>query len=275
MARYKIFKYILLLLLGFAWLLPLASMFLFSFAPNSDIIRMRLLPSKVTLDNYYAVFTTEIRGVSIPKALLNSLVVLVIQVTGILALDAPAAYALARLNFWGRETIFRLILITMMMPGHIILISLYVLMASVGLVDTLPGLFLPGLPRVIGIFLLRQFFKELPQEIEDAAYIDGANEWQTFIKIMLPMASPALATLTVITVLYSWNNFLWPLVILNSPEKLTVPIAVAYLRAGTNVSQNYSILLSASFLTSLPMILLFIFAQKWIVKGVAPTSGIK
>jgi multiple sugar transport system permease protein len=275
MARYKIFKYILLLLLGFAWLLPLASMFLFSFAPNSDIIRMRLLPSKVTLDNYYAVFTTEIRGVSIPKALLNSLVVLIIQVTGILALDAPAAYALARLNFWGRETIFRLILITMMMPGHIILISLYVLMASVGLVDTLPGLFLTGLPRVIGIFLLRQFFKELPQEIEDAAYIDGANEWQTFIKIMLPMASPALATLTVITMLYSWNNFLWPLVILNSSEKLTVPIAVAYLRAGTNVSQNYSILLAASFLTSLPMILLFIFAQKWIVKGVAPTSGIK
>lgn len=272
---YRIFKYIALCLLGLIWVSPLAFMFLFSLAPNSDIIQMRLLPSEITFSNYYDVFLTKIRGVSIPKSLLNSLIVLIIQVTGILILDAPAAYALARLNFWGRETIFRIILVTMMMPGHIILISLYILMANLGLVDTLPGLFLPGLPRVIGIFLLRQFFRELPQEIEDAAYIDGASEWQTFLKIMLPMASPALATLTVITMLYSWNNFLWPLVIINSSEKLTVPIAVAYLRAGTNVSQNYSTMLAASFLTSLPMIILFVFAQRWIVKGVAPTSGIK
>lgn len=275
MLKQQIPRYALLIILGLIWLLPLAAMFMFSFAPNSDILQLRLLPSVLTLDNYRKAIGAQIRGVNIVQALSNTSIVLIIQVIGILVLDTPAAYALARLKFWGREGIFRMILVTMMMPGHIILISLYVLMSHFGLVNTLPGIILPGLPRVIGIFLLRQFFRELPREVEDAARVDGATDWQTFVRIMLPMASPALATLTVITVLYSWNNFLWPLVITNSAEKFTVPIAMAYLRSGTNPAQNYSVMLAAAFLTSLPMILFFIFAQKWIVKGVSPTSGVK
>lgn len=268
-------KFIILLILSIIWLFPLVAIFVFSFAPNEDILKMNLIPSSYTLENYITVFTTQISGVSIPSSLINSFIVVVIQVFGILILDTPAAYALARFKFRGRDIIFYTILLAMMMPGHIILISLYTFISRCGLVDTLPGVFLPGLARVIGIFLLRQFFKQIPQEIEEAAIIDGANRWQIFIQIMIPITIPALTTLTVITVLYSWNNFLWPLIVTNSPATMTVPISLAYLNASAYAAQNLSTLLASSFVACFPMILFFLIAQKWIVKGIAPTSGIK
>ena len=268
-------RYALLTVLGAAWIFPLAAMLVFSFAPNSDILLMRLWPSEFTWENYHKVLTTEIRGVSVPRALINSTIILLAQVTGILLLDIPAAYAFARLKFWGRDVVFGILLLTMMMPGLINLISLYDLMAKLNLVDTLPGVFLPGLPRVIGIFLLRQFFRGIPRELEDSALIDGANDWQVFTRLMVPLAIPAISTLVVITALYSWNNFLWPLVIVNSPESMPVPIAMAYLRSGTSPAQNYAAMLAGAFITSLPMILLFILGQRWIIRGLTPTAGIK
>lgn len=268
-------RYTILTILGIVWIFPLAAMLVFSFAPNSDILLMRLWPSEFTWENYDKVLTTEIRGVSIPRALVNSTIILLVQVGGILLLDIPAAYAFARLKFWGRDILFGIILLTMMMPGLINLISLYDLMARLNLVDTLPGVFLPGLPRVIGIFLLRQFFRGIPSELEDAALIDGANDWQVFVHLMVPLAVPAISTLAVITALYSWNNFLWPLVIVNTPESMPAPIAMAYLRSGTSPAQNYAAMLAGAFLTSLPMILLFVFGQRWIIRGLSPTAGIK
>lgn len=242
---------------------------------NSDILLMRLWPSEFTWENYHRVLTTEIRGVSVPLAMVNSAIILLIQVIGILLLDIPAAYAFARLKFWGRDVLFGVVLLTMMMPGLINLVSLYDLMAKLNLVDTLVGVLLPGLPRVLGIFLLRQFFRAIPGELEDAALIDGATDRQVFIHIMIPLAVPAISSLAVITALYSWNNFLWPLVIVNTPESMPVPIAMAYLRSGTSPAQNYADMLAGAFLTSLPMILLFTFGQRWIIRGLTPTSGIK
>lgn len=267
-------RYLTIIVLALIWVTPLLAIFVFSFAPNSDILRMSLLPTSLTLDNYNTVLSTTVRGVNIPRALVNSAVIVVIQVIGILILDTPAAYALARLKFPAREIIFGLILLTMMMPGHIVLMSLYELMAKLSLVNTLPGIFLPGLPRVIGVFLLRQFFRQIPSELEDAARIDGAGDWQIFLRIMIPLAGPALATLTIITVLYSWNNFLWPLVIINSPDMMTAPIAMAYLNSGTNPTQNYADLLAAAFVTTLPVIVFFFAAQGRIIQGLSPTSGI-
>ena len=275
MARRHVVRYLALSALGAIWALPLLAMIVFSFAPNTDIVLMRLLPSTLTLENYIEVFTNRIRGVSVSQSLINSAKVLVIQVGGILLLDIPAAYALARLRFWGRELIFWVILVTMMMPGHIMLISLYDLMAKLGLVDTLAGVILPGLPRVIGVFMLRQFFREIPDELKDAARIDGAGDWTIFTRIMIPLAVPALATLSVLTMLYSWNNFLWPLVITNTPASMTAPIAMAYLNSGTNQAQNMATMLAAAVITSFPMIVAFILGQRWIVRSLAPTSGIK
>ena len=271
----KTVRFLVIVALALVWITPLLAIFVFSFAPNSDILRMSLLPSSLTLDNYITVLTTSLRGVNIPSSLVNSAVIAVIQTAGILLLDTPAAYAFARYKFPGRDAIFAVILFTLMMPGHIILMSLYELMSAFSLVNTLPGIILPGLARVVGIFLLRQFFREIPSELDDAARIDGATDWQIFLRIMIPLAQPALATLTVITVLYSWNNFLWPLVIINSSDKMTAPIAMAYLSSGTNSTQNYADLLAAAFITTLPVIVFFFIAQRRIIAGISPSVGLK
>ncbi|MEO1020835.1 MAG: carbohydrate ABC transporter permease [Pseudomonadota bacterium] len=275
MRRNQNSRYVTLTIAAAIWALPLVAMLVFSFAPNSEILKMSLWPSSFTIENYFEVLTTDIRGVSIPSSLINSVIILGVQVVGILLLDVPAAYIFARVSFPGREILFWSILVTMMMPGLIDLISLYDLMSNIGLIDTLPGIFLPGLARPIGIFLLRQFFRQIPKEFEEAARLDGATDFQIFSRIMVPLAIPAITTLGIITALYSWNNFLWPLVASNTPSSMPVPIAMAYLQQGTSPAQNYSVMLAAAVVTSLPMIIVFLIAQRWIVRGIQPASGIK
>jgi multiple sugar transport system permease protein len=275
MRRNQTGRYVALTIAAMIWALPLAAMVVFSLAPNSEIVKLSLWPASFTLGNYVEVLTSTMRGVSIPGALINSTIILFVQVTVILLIDVPAAYAFARLRFPFRELIFWTVLITMMMPGLIDLVSLYDLMSKLGLIDTLPGIFLPGLARPLGIFLLRQFFRQLPKELEEAARIDGATDFQIFSRIMVPLALPAIATLGIITALYSWNNFLWPLVVSNSPSSMPVPIAMAYLRAGSSPAQNYATMLAAAVVTSLPMIVMFLIGQRWIVRGIQPASGIK
>jgi multiple sugar transport system permease protein len=268
-------RWIVLVILAALWFLPLVSLVLFSFAPPAEVLKGVFIPTQWTLDNYWKVLTETQRGVSVPGGLWNSTIIMVLQVAGILLLDVPAAYAFARTKFFGRNILFALVLVSMMMPGILEVISLYDLMANIGLVNTLWGVILPGLPRVIGIFILRQFFMEVPRELDEAARIDGASEFQIFSKIMVPLAMPSIITVTVITALYSWNNFLWPLIVTNSPEAMPVPVVIAYLSADTSAVLNYTIILAAAFVTSLPMIILFLLGQRWIVSGMRPTSGIK
>lgn len=275
MKRNTTLRWIVLFVIAFLWFLPVASLVLFSFAPASEILKDTLVPTTWTLDNYWKVLTDAGRGVSIPQAMLNSALIMIAQVVGILLLDIPAAYAFGRLRWFGRDVIFFIVLITMMMPGILEVLSLYDLMSNLGLVDTVYAVILPGLPRVVGIFILRQFFRELPKEMEEAARMDGATDFDVFRLIMVPLAAPAIITLSVITALYSWNNFLWPLIITNSPASMTVPVAVSYLSADTSAILNYTVILAAAFFTSLPMIILFVFGQRWIVNGMRPTSGIK
>jgi multiple sugar transport system permease protein len=275
MKRNTTLRWITLFVIAFLWFLPVASLVLFSFAPASEILKDTLVPTTWTLDNYWKVLTDAGRGVSIPQAMVNSAVIMIAQVIGILLLDIPAAYAFGRLKWFGRDAVFFIVLITMMMPGILEVLSLYDLMSNLGLVDTVYAVILPGLPRVVGIFILRQFFRELPKEMEEAARMDGATDFEVFRLIMVPLAAPAIITLSVITALYSWNNFLWPLIITNSPASMTVPVAVSYLSADTSAILNYTVILAAAFFTSLPMIILFVFGQRWIVNGMRPTSGIK
>lgn len=275
MKRNTSLRWIVLFVLALLWVLPVASLVLFSFAPPTEILKDQLVPSSWTFANYWKVLTDAGAGVSIPQAMLNSAIIMVAQVIGILLLDIPAAYAFGRLKWPGRDFVFFLVLVTMMMPGILEVLSLYDLMANLGLVDTIYAVILPGLPRVVGIFILRQFFMQLPREMEEAARMDGATDFQVFRLIMVPLAAPAIITLSVLTALYSWNNFLWPLIITNSPASMTVPVAVAYLSASDAAILNYTVILAAAFFTSLPMIILFLFGQRWIVNGMRPTSGIK
>jgi multiple sugar transport system permease protein len=275
MRRIDTVRWLVLLAVVVLWVIPVVSLVLFSFAPASEMLKGTLIPTQWTLDNYWKVLTDAGRGVSIPGAMWNSTVIMVAQVAGILLLDLPAAYAFGRLKFPGRDLIFYLVVLTMMMPGILEVISLYDFMANIGLVDTVAGVILPGLARVIGIFILRQFFMQLPREMEEAARLDGASEFQVFFRVMVPLASPAITTVAIITALYSWNNFLWPLIVTNSPGSMPVPVAVAYLSADSQNLLNYAVILAAAFFTSLPMIVLFIFGQRWIVSGMRPTAGIK
>lgn len=275
MRRSDTIRWIVLLLVSLLWVFPVVSLVLFSFAPPTDILKGSLIPTQWTLDNYAKVLTDAGRGVSVPQAMWNSTVIMVLQVAGILLLDVPAAYAFGRLRFWGRDLVFYIVLLTMMMPGILEVISLYDFMSNLGLIDTLAGVILPGLARVIGIFILRQFFMQLPHELDEAARLDGATDFQIFTKIMVPLASPAIITVTVITALYSWNNLLWPLIVTNTPDAMPVPVAVAYLSADSSALLNYTVILAAAFVTSLPMIILFIFGQRFIVSGMRPTAGIK
>jgi multiple sugar transport system permease protein len=275
MRNAQIVRWIVLCVLALLWFTPLVSLALFSFAPPSEVLKGVFVPGQWTLDNYAKVLLETTRGVSVPAAIWNSTVIMVLQVVGILLLDIPAAYAFARMRFIGRDALFILILASMMMPGVLDLISLYDLMANLGLVNTLAGVILPGLPRVIGLFILRQFFMEVPKEMEDAARMDGATDFQVFTRIMIPLAMPSIITITVISALYSWNNFLWPLIVTNTPSAMPVPVVIAYMSADTSAVLNYTVILAAAFVTSLPMILLFLLGQRWIVSGMRPSSGIK
>lgn len=275
MKRAEITRWIVLLVLACLWFLPLVSLILFSFAPPSEVLKGSFIPGEWTLDNFSKVLLDTTRGVSVPTAIWNSTIIMVCQVVGILLLDVPAAYAFARTRFFGRNVLFALVLVSMMMPGILEVISLYDLMANIGLVNTLAGVILPGLPRVIGVFILRQFFMQVPRELEEAARIDGATNFQIFSRIMVPLAAPSIITVMVISAIYSWNNFLWPLIVTNTPEAMPVPVVIAYLSADTSAVLNYTVILAAAFVTSLPMILLFLVGQRWIVSGMRPTSGIK
>lgn len=270
-----VFRWLVLAVLAALWFLPLVSLVLFSFAPPAEVLKGVFIPGQWTLDNFTKVLFDTTRGVSVPTAMWNSTVIMVCQVVGILLLDIPAAYVFARTRFVGRDFIFALVLVSMMMPGILEVISLYDLMANLGLVNTLAGVILPGLPRVIGVFILRQFFMQVPRELEEAARIDGASNFQIFLRIMVPLAMPSIITITLISAIYSWNNFLWPLIVTNTPQAMPVPVAISYLSADTSAVLNYTVILAAAFVTSLPMIVLFLLGQRQIVSGMRPSSGIK
>jgi len=270
----QIIRFTVLTLFSIIWLIPIAWMISCSFTPNSEVYSwpIQWIPQHPTLGNYIEVFSST--TLSLFKAFQNNLIIVSVQVSVILFIDALAAYAFARMEFLGKNIIFAIIVGSMIIPGYMLVVPLYLLMRDFNLVNTLPGIFLPGLPRVVGVFLLRQFFAGVPKEFEDAARIDGASSFRIFLHVIIPVCKPALVALGIITFLYSWNNFLWPLIIINDPYKMNLPVAVAYLLLGGEAVAKMANIMAGTFSASLPAIIFFIFAQRHIVKGIA-LSGIK
>ena len=185
---------------------------------------------------------------------------------------AAAGYAFARLQFPGKNVIFILFLSVLMIPSQLFLLSQYEIMQSLGLLNTVAALALPGIFSAFGTFLMRQFFMQLPQELDDAARLDGANPFQVFWRIMLPLAKNGMLALGILTAIWSWNDLLWPLVVNNDPEKMPLSAGLATLQG--QFLTNYPILMAGSVLASIPMILLFVIFQKNMLEGIA-SSGIK
>ena len=182
-------------------------------------------------------------------------------------------YALAKLHFPGKRVIFALVLGTLMVPGVVTFVPLFVLVSNLGMVNSFPGLIFPFLAGPFGVFLMRQFFLSLPDELIHAARVDGAGEFRIFWSIMLPLCKPALATLGILTFLASWNNFLWPLVVAQSEDKYTLPVALSIYAIGENKS-DYGLLMAGSVAIIVPVLVVFLVLQKHFVRGIAMT-GIK
>ena len=252
-------------------LAPFLWMLLGSFKPEAELQRVppTWWPEAPTLGNYRELFDR----LDFPRFFANSVLVAVAVTVGNLVFCSMVGYALAKLDFAGKRLLFGLVLGMLMVPGVVTFVPLFVLVANLGLVNTYPGLILPFLVTPLGVFLMRQFMMGLPDELIEAARIDGAGEWRIFLRVIMPLCGPPLATLGILTFLHSWNNFLWPLVVAQSEDKYTLPVALALYSVGQNATR-YGLLLAGAVVVILPVIALFIALQRYFVQSVA-TTGIK
>ena len=206
--------------------------------------------------------------ISVPfdKYYRNSLIVATITTFGQLVTCTLAAYAFARLRWFGRDTVFLLYLGTLMIPFTVTMIPVYILFKTLGLVNTLPAVILPALFSAFGTFLLRQFFVSIPYDLEEAAFIDGANRLQILWHVILPLSKGALATLGTFTFLFQWNDFLWPLVVLNSEEMKTIPVGLTAFQ--TSYGSQWELVMAASLIALLPVIIIYIFNQRFFTESI-------
>ncbi|MGW5123546.1 carbohydrate ABC transporter permease [Streptomyces sp. NPDC004069] len=230
------------------------------------------IPSHWTLSNFSAL----LHQLDMPLYFMNSLVVAVSVSACNLLFCSMLGYALAKLRFTGRQKIFGVVLAALMVPSNLMILPLYVLMNQLGLIDTHAGLVLPFAAGAFGVFLMRQFMQGVPDELLEAARIDGAGEWYIFFRIVLPLVKPALATLTIFTFLGSWNNFIWPLIATNDPGKYTLPVALATFANDPNrtVAGGNGMLMAGSLLVVLPVLVVFTVLQRHFTQGIA-TAGLK
>ncbi|MHA7298288.1 carbohydrate ABC transporter permease [Pseudarthrobacter sp. MDT3-1] len=263
--------YAALLVAVTATLLPFAWMLLGAFKTQGELLRRPITwwPEQPTLENFLVWFTE----LQIGTFFLNSVVVAVFTVLGNLLFCSMVGYALAKMDFPGKRFLFLLVMVMLMVPGVVTFVPLFVLVSKLGMVSTYPALILPFLAAPMGVFLMRQFIAGIPDSLIEAARIDGAGELRTFLRIVMPLCGPPLATLGILTFLGSWNNFLWPLVVAQSEEMYTLPVALSLYSTGQNAT-DYGLLLAGSVLVITPIILLFVALQKYFIQGVAAT-GIK
>lgn len=264
----RILLYIVLLLVSLFFVLPLLWMLSTSLKPFAEWVQPNWIPRAPTLKNFSSIFSDP----SLPAVrwFFNSLAVASMFTVLVVVIDALAAYAYARMSFPGRNLLFGLLLATLVMPGIMFLVPNYLTVNRLGWLDSYQGVIAPGLSGVFGVFFLRQFFQSIPRELEEAATIDGASTWTTFIRIVLPLAQGALATLAVITFLESWNSFLWPLLILNDRPMQTLPVGLATLQG--QYTFDYGKLMAGATVTALPVLIIYAFLQRYIVQSVAMTG---
>ncbi len=263
--------------LAVLWLLPVVWVVVTSLKHTADIVRVppEWVPWPATLEHYVEVLFSSSRTARIGRAFVNSIIVSLGTVALVVGTSALAAYPLARMRFPGRNLVFVVIIGSLMIPNAVVLVPQYVLVQQLGWLSTYQGLIVPeaAMTFAFGVFLLRQFFLTMPRELEDAARIDGANAWQVFAKIVVPLSQPVLAALAIFAFRSAWNDFLWPLIAVNKAEMFPLPVALALLR-GAYSSESYGPIMAGAALSALPLLLVFLVANRRIVEGVR-LSGLK
>ncbi len=273
MKRRRVFgdiaSYVVLSAVGISMLLPFGWMVVASLRDKTEFFTQAsgLFPSGVHWENYILAWTTVPFGAFFK----NSVIVAVCVTLGQLLTSSLAAYAFARMRFRGREALFIAYLSTMMVPTQVTMIPLFIMMVKLKWVDSYLALIVPFLASAYGCFLLRQFFLTIPQELEDAARIDGCGHWSTYWRIILPLSKPALSAFGVIAFLGSWNSFIWPLIVINRPTMKTIPIGLQSLQ-GFYGDANWAVLMAGAVIAALPMLVLFFLAQKQFIEGITLTG---
>lgn len=248
------------MLMPFLWMLATSLMTqkqIFSYPPE-------LIPSPLHIQNYSEVA----KSIPVATYFLNSAVIAVITTIGQLIIASMAGYAFARLSFKHREPLFLLFLATTMIPPQVNIVPLFFIMRELGWIDTYQALIVPGLFGGFGIFLMRQWFKTLPAGLEEAAKIDGCNPLQTFYKVALPLALPALATLGIFTFILTWNSFMWPLIVTNSDSMRTLPVGLAIFKGSFRETTEWGQLMACAVISVIPVIGVFLLGQKYFIKGI-------
>jgi len=253
-------------------LLPVVWMLSTSLKPSDAILSLppRLIPEHPTLAPFKAV--TE--AFPMVRVFFNSVGVAAVTTLGQLVLSSMAGYAFARFRFRGRDTLFFLYLATLMVPFVVTVTPLFIIVRTLGWTNSYAGLIVPPMFSAFGTFLMRQFFLDLPRELEEAAVIDGASTFTTFVRVIVPLSGPAFATLGIFSFMASWNNFLWPLLIVSDNKFMTLPLALATLQGLYPGQTQWNLVMAGTVISVIPMILVFLLAQRWVIQGIT-ASGLK
>ncbi|NUR87817.1 MAG: carbohydrate ABC transporter permease [Nonomuraea sp.] len=264
--------HLVLAVIAALYLSPLLYMLVTSFKTReaAQSTTPRWIPDPPSLDAYREILTSADSPVI--RWFLNSLLAATGHAALVLVTAAPAAYALARLRFRLRTPIFSAVVATLFVPPVVLLIPNFLIVNELAWVNTLPAVIVPAAAGAFGVFFLRQFFLTLPAELEEAAELDGCNRWQIFASIALPLSRPALATLFLLSFLTNWNDFLWPIYVLLSPEALTLPAGLGNFQGANSI--RYDLLMAGAVIASVPVLLLYLVAQRWVIEGIS-RSGLK
>lgn len=266
----KLLFYTLLALAALTFLLPFLYMASTALKGPREIYGLNLIPQQPTLDNFRAVFTQ----IPIGRALFNSLFVYGLQTASVLIFSSIVGYALARLKFFGREFIFNVILLTMMIPGQLLFIPLYILIVNFGWSDSYTALIVPGMVSAFGIFMFRQNFKTIPQELLDAARVDGATDLGILFRIVWPLSVPSLITVGIFTFMGGWNDFLWPSIVNRDISVQTLTQMVTLYGIGGQAGGQTGAVMASSLIAVIPMIVVYLVFQRYYLEGIA-SSGVK
>ena len=263
----KAIPHAVLIFFSFLAIMPFSWLVMASFKNYKELVSSKLFfPQVWTLANYEEILLR----VNFISSFKNS-VVSAVSVTSVAVFTSAAAgFVFAKYRFPGKEKLFTILLATMMVPFTVVLVPLYLTISDIGLMNTLAGIIVTGFWSTFGIFMMRQFMETIPSALLDAARIDGASEWRIFITIIIPMSTSPMAALAIFVFLGNWDSFLWPLVVLNSPEKQTIPLVLAGMRS--LYWTRYEIWSAGSMLTVVPVMVVYAFASKYFIEGMAMTG---
>jgi len=265
-APWDALAYLLLAAGGLLIVFPFVWMLATSLKGPREIFELHFWPQAPTLDNFRQVLTTT----QFPRWFLNSFVIAAVTTGSVAFFDSLTGYTLAKLRFPGRQVIFIVILSTLMVPTEMLVIPWYTLSVQLGWIDTYWGIMFPGLTSAFGVFLMRQFMTGVPDELLDAARIDGLSEFGVFLRIALPLVRPALAALGIFTFLGNWNAFIWPLIVIQTPAMRTLPVGITLFSG--EAGSSWHLIMAASSLAVLPVLAVFIILQRQIIEGVVLTG---